>query len=105
MARKKASRSASGASANAAEAWARVGQHLAVGADGGGAVRRQGLDGEGAGDADAFFVLVGLVVEGLELGAGGDRGVDLALAGDAGLPEGFELDFGLDGPGGDGPRR
>ena len=63
---------------------------LAVDADGGGAVRRQAFHREGAGDADAFPVLVGLVVEVFVLGAGGDRGVDLLLAGDAGLPEGGE---------------
>ena len=68
-------------------------------------MRRQALDGEGAGDADAFAVLVGLVVEVFELGAGGDRGVDLLLAGDAGLPEGGEGRAGGLGPVGRGLAR
>ena len=50
------------------------------------AVRAEALDGEGTGDADLLLVLVGLVVEVLELGLGGDGGVDLLLPGDAGLP-------------------
>jgi len=54
---------------------------------GGQAMRRDALDGEGAGDADLPVVLVGLVVEVLVFGARGDRGVDLALAGNSGLPE------------------
>ena len=46
----------------------------------------QALDGEGAGDADRLLLRVGLVVEVLEVGLGGDGGVDLLLPGDAGLP-------------------
>ena len=49
---------------------------------------REGFDGEGAGDADLGFVLVGFVVEELELGLGGDGGVNFLLAGDAGFPPG-----------------
>jgi hypothetical protein len=56
------------------------------------AVRAQALDGERAGDADLLLVLVGLVVEELELGLRGDRGVDLLLARDArGPPIGVQL--------------
>ena len=43
-----------------------------------GAVRRQALDGERAGDPDLLLVLVGLVVEQLEVGVPLDRRVDLA---------------------------
>jgi hypothetical protein len=50
------------------------------------AVRREALDGERPGDADLLRVVVRLVVEVLELGLGGDRGVDLLLARDALLP-------------------
>jgi hypothetical protein len=50
------------------------------------AVRAQALDRERTGYADLLLVLVGLVVEVLELGLGGDGLVDLLLAGDAGLP-------------------
>ena len=50
------------------------------------AMRRQALDRERPGDADAGVVGVGLVVEIFDIGARGDRGVDLALAGDARLP-------------------
>ena len=50
------------------------------------AVRRQALYGEGAGDADLFFVLVGLVVEVFVVGLGGDGGVDFLLPGDALFP-------------------
>ena len=50
------------------------------------AVGAEALDREGTGDADLPFVLVGLVVEVLELGLGGDGGVDLLLPRDAGLP-------------------
>ena len=42
---------------------------------------RDALDGEGAGDADAAPVLVGLIVEVLVVGLGGDGGVDRLLAG------------------------
>ena len=50
------------------------------------AVRGDALDGEGAGDAHLAPVLVGLVVQVLVVGLGGDGGVDLLLAGDAPLP-------------------
>ena len=50
-------------------------------------MRRDALDGKGAGDADLPVVLVGLVVEVLVLRARGNAGVDFALAGDPGLPE------------------
>ena len=51
------------------------------------AVGREGFHGERPGDADAFAVLVGLVVEELVIGLGGDGGVDFALPSDARLPE------------------
>ena len=54
--------------------------------DGQDAVGRQAFDRERPGDADLLLVLVGLVVEGFELGLGGDGSVDFLLAGDAGLP-------------------
>ena len=41
-------------------------------------MRRQALDRERPGDADALLVLVRLVVERLGLGVAGDRGVDLS---------------------------
>jgi len=50
------------------------------------AVGREALDGERPGHADRLFILVGFVVEVLELGLGGDGGVDLLLAGDTLLP-------------------
>ena len=50
------------------------------------AVGAEALDGEGTGDADFLVVRVGLVVEVLELGFGGDGFVDFLLAGDAGGP-------------------
>ena len=50
------------------------------------AVRREALHREGSGDPDLPLVLVGLVVEVLVVGLGGDGGVDLLLPGDAGLP-------------------
>ena len=50
------------------------------------AVRREALDGERPGHADFLFVVVGLVVEVFKLGLGGDGGIDLLLAGNAGLP-------------------
>ena len=50
------------------------------------AVRRQALDRERAGDADARIVHVGRVVEIFDVGARGDRGVDLASAGRCALP-------------------
>ena len=50
------------------------------------AVRRNALHREGTGDADLPPVLVGLVVQVLEVGLCGDGGVNLPLAGDAGLP-------------------
>ena len=53
-----------------------------------GPVRRQALDGEGTCDADAGLVLVGAVVEVLDVGLAGDGGVDAALALDAGGPPG-----------------
>ena len=43
----------------------------------------------GPGDADPRAVDVGLVVEVLDVGLGGDRGVDLLLPGDAQLPPGL----------------
>jgi hypothetical protein len=46
----------------------------------------EALDREGTGDADLPLVLVGLVVEVLELSLRGDGGVDLFLPGDARLP-------------------
>ena len=49
-------------------------------------VRRQALDREGTGDADARVVAIGLVVEVLVVRFGSDGGVDLSLAGDARLP-------------------
>ena len=49
-------------------------------------VRRDALHREGAGDANLPPVLVGLVVEVLEIRLRGDGGVDLLLAGDAGFP-------------------
>ena len=57
-----------------------------VGVTGNDAVRRQALDRERAGDADARIVGVGLVVEIFELGLGRDRGVDLLLPRDPRLP-------------------
>ena len=50
------------------------------------AMRRQALDRERPGDADAGIVDVGLVVEIFDIGARGDAGVDLLLAGDARFP-------------------
>jgi hypothetical protein len=50
------------------------------------AVGREALDRERPGHADLLLVLVRLVVEVLELGLGGDGGVDLLLAGDPLLP-------------------
>ena len=49
-------------------------------------VRRQAFDREGAGDADARGVGIGLVVEILVVCLGGDGGVDGLLTGDARLP-------------------
>ena len=56
------------------------------------------FDGEGTGDADFFLVLIGLVVEILEIGLGGDGGIYGLLAGDAGLPEPGEGRMGAGGP-------
>ena len=50
------------------------------------AVGAEALDGEGTGDADFLFVVVGLVVEVFKFGLGGDGGVNFLLPGDAGLP-------------------
>ncbi len=50
------------------------------------AVGREALDGERARNADLLLVVVGLVVEVLEFGLGGDGGVDLLLPGNACLP-------------------
>jgi hypothetical protein len=59
-------------------------------------VRAQGLHREGAGDAHLALVLVGTVVEVLELGLGRDGIVDFLLSGDAGGPPvGVELLSGL----------
>src|SRR3546814_3565876 len=49
-------------------------------------VGREAFHGEWAGDADFLLVLVGLVVEILVVGLGGDGSVDLALTRDALLP-------------------
>ena len=49
-------------------------------------VGRDALHGEGAGHPHLAAVLVGLVVQVLVLGPGGDGGVDLLLPGDAQLP-------------------
>ena len=62
----------------------------------------EAFDGEGAGDADFGFVLVGFVVEVFEGGVAGDGGVNLFLAFLFGLPEGFEGGFGGFGPVGGG---
>jgi hypothetical protein len=43
-------------------------------------VRREALDGEGASDADALVVFVGLIVDQLGVGAAGDAGVNGGLA-------------------------
>jgi hypothetical protein len=50
------------------------------------AMRAQALDGERPGDAHLLPVLIGPVIEILELRLGGDRGVDLRLAGDTRIP-------------------
>ena len=50
------------------------------------AVGAKALDGERTGHADLLLVLVGLVVEVLKLGLGGDGRIDLLLPGDASLP-------------------
>ncbi len=66
------------------------------------AVRGKALDGERPGHANYLLVVVGLVVEVFELGLGGDRRIDLTLAGDALFPPlGMELlgcvrPFGID---------
>lgn len=57
-------------------------------------MRGEAFDGEGAGDAHLAVVDIGLVVEEFEIGLGGDGGVDLLLAGDAGFPP---LGMGLPG--------
>ena len=56
--------------------------------DGEDAMGRDAFDGERAGDAHLGFVVVGFVVEEFKLGLGGDGGVNLLLAGDAGFPPG-----------------
>ena len=60
--------------------------HLPVLVDAQYTVRRDALGGERPGDAHLGAVLVGLVVEVLVVGIGGDGGVDLLLAGDASDP-------------------
>ena len=50
------------------------------------AMRRQAFDRERPGDTHASVIDVGLVVEIFDIGTGGDRGVDLLLAGDASFP-------------------
>jgi hypothetical protein len=68
-------------------AWRLAGvDQLVVGTDGEDAVGREAFDGERPGDADGLLVLIGLVVEVLEVGLGGDGGVDFLLAGDALFP-------------------
>lgn len=66
------------------------------------AVGGETFDGEGTGDADLFLVLIGLVVEILEVGLGGDGGINGLLTGDAGLPEPGEGCMGAGGPVGGG---
>ena len=70
--------------------------HLGAGAlllGGEHAVGGEAFDGEGAGDADALVVLVGLIVEQLGLGAASNGGVDFGLALLAkGPPGGMEID-------------
>jgi len=62
----------------------RVEQFVVVGRHG--AVWRQAFDRERPGDADARLVLVGAVIQEFDVGLMGDRGVDAALALDAGVP-------------------
>jgi hypothetical protein len=62
------------------------------------AVRRQALDRERAGHSDLPWVGIRLVVEVFLVGIAGDRGVDLALARDAGLPPTCVEAPGLGGP-------
>ena len=50
------------------------------------AMGEEAFDGERAGHADDFVVLVGFVVEVLEFGLGGDRRVNFFLPGDARFP-------------------
>jgi hypothetical protein len=60
------------------------------------AVGREALDGERPGDADRLSILIGFVIEVLELGLGGDGGVDLLLPGNPlPPPVGVELLAGL----------
>ena len=49
-------------------------------------VGRDALHGEESGDADLAVVHIGLVVQVLVLGVGGDGGIDLLLASDAQFP-------------------
>ena len=60
--------------------------HVLVGGED--AMGREALHGEGAGDAHALVVLVGLVVEELGVGGAGDAVVDLLLALAALVPPG-----------------
>ena len=62
------------------------------------AVGGEAFDGEGASHPDDGFVFVGFVVEKFLIGTGGDGGVNLALAGNAGFPEGIEGSLGAGGP-------
>ena len=71
---------------------------LIIAIDGHHPVRRQALDGERTGDAHLGLVLIGLVIEEFIVGPGGDGGVDLGLAGDAGGPECLQPGDGGDRP-------
>ena len=60
------------------------------------AMRRETFDRERPRHADLLLILVGLVVKVFKLGLGGDRGVDLLLAGDSRLPPvGVQLCWGF----------
>ena len=62
------------------------------------AMRRQAFYCERSGDAHFGLIFVGLVVEILGIGFGGDGGVDLLLARDALLPPLAVQGFGFGGP-------
>ena len=60
------------------------------------AMRRETFDRERPRHADCLLILVGLVVKVFKLGLGGDRGVDLLLAGHSRLPPvGVQLCWGF----------